>query len=98
MLLAFELIATNHFRQIDLKQAGLLAFQLRQRSAEGALAILQRLREPFTGLGAGLAYLLAKAEREENREWSNVSLTYAMRDMEDEPSDYSVADLKVVYK
>ena len=45
-----------------------------------------------------LAYLLAKAEREENREWSNVSLAYAMRDMEDEPSEYGVADLKVVYK
>ncbi len=45
-----------------------------------------------------LAYLLAKAEREENREWSKVSITYAMRDMEDEPSDYSVADLKVVYQ
>lgn len=45
-----------------------------------------------------LAYLLAKSEREENREWSDVSVTYAMRDMEDEPSDYSVADLKVVYQ
>ena len=45
-----------------------------------------------------LAYLLAKAEREENREWSDMSVTYAMRDMEDEPSDYSVADLKVVYQ
>ena len=53
MLLAFEFIPANHFRQIDLKQAGLLAFQLRQRSAQGALAILQGLREPFTGLGAG---------------------------------------------
>jgi len=45
-----------------------------------------------------LAYLLAKAEREENQEWSKISITYAMRDMEDEPSDYSVADLKVVYQ
>lgn len=45
-----------------------------------------------------LAYLLAKAEREENKEWSKTSVTYAMRDMEDEPSDYSVADLKVVYQ
>lgn len=45
-----------------------------------------------------LAYLLAKAEREENRAWSEVSITYAMRGMEDEPSDYSIADLKVVYQ
>lgn len=45
-----------------------------------------------------LAYLLSKAEREENRNWSEVSITYAMRDMEDEPSDYSVADLKVTYQ
>jgi uncharacterized protein YecE (DUF72 family) len=45
-----------------------------------------------------LAYLLAKVEREREREWSNMSLTYAMRDMEDEPSDYSAADLKVRYK
>ena len=45
-----------------------------------------------------LAYLLAKAERDENREWSELSVTYAMRDMDDEPPDYSVADLKVVYK
>lgn len=45
-----------------------------------------------------LAYLLAKAEREQDVEWSNISLTYAMRDMEDEPSEYSVADLKVAYK
>ena len=45
-----------------------------------------------------LAYLLSKVEREENRNWSEVSITYAMRDMEDEPSDYSVADLKVTYQ
>jgi hypothetical protein len=45
-----------------------------------------------------LAYLLAKAEREQDKEWSNVSLTYAMRDMEDESSEYTIADLKVVYQ
>ncbi len=53
MLLAFEFIPANHFRQIDLEQAGLLAFQLRQRSAQRALAILQCLREPFASLGPG---------------------------------------------
>lgn len=45
-----------------------------------------------------LAYLLDKAEREQDIEWSNISLTYAMRDMEDDPSEYSVADLKVTYQ
>jgi len=45
-----------------------------------------------------LSYLLAKAEREENCAWSKMSVTYAMRDMEDDPSDYSVADLKVIYR
>lgn len=44
-----------------------------------------------------LAYLLAKAEREQDKEWSKMSLAYAMRDMEDEPSEYTIADLKVVY-
>ena len=45
-----------------------------------------------------LAYLLSKSEREENRDWSKISLTYAMRDMEDEPSEYTIADLKVAYR
>ncbi|MBV6452066.1 MAG: hypothetical protein MHPDNHAH_02816 [Anaerolineales bacterium] len=45
-----------------------------------------------------LAFLLDKAEREQDVEWSNISLTYAMRDMEDDPSEYSVADLKVTYQ
>lgn len=45
-----------------------------------------------------LAYLLAKAEREQDQEWSDMSLAYAMRDMEDEPSEYTIADLKVVYQ
>ena len=45
-----------------------------------------------------LAHLLAKAEREQDKEWSNMSLTYAMRDMEDEPSEYTLDDLKVRYQ
>lgn len=43
-------------------------------------------------------YLLMKTEREmsENeRDWSHVSLAFAMRGMENEPSpDYTTADLK----
>lgn len=45
-----------------------------------------------------LAFLLSKAEREQDVEWSNISLTYAIHDMEDEPSEYTVADLKVAYQ
>lgn len=44
-----------------------------------------------------LALLLSKAEREQDVEWSNLSLTYAMRGMEDEPSEYTLDDLKVRY-
>ena len=43
-----------------------------------------------------LEFLLAKAERE-NKEWSYLSITSAMRGMEDEPDLYTLADLKVKY-
>ena len=47
-------------------------------------------------------YLLAKAEREavrqEERDWSNLSLSFAMRGMEDEDAPtYTTSDLKVVF-
>ena len=45
-----------------------------------------------------LAYLLAKAERQEELEWSRFSLASAMRGMEDEPSEYTLDDLKVRYR
>lgn len=45
-----------------------------------------------------LAYLLAKAERQEELEWSRFSLASAMRGMEDEPSEYTLDDLKVRYQ
>jgi uncharacterized protein YecE (DUF72 family) len=49
-----------------------------------------------------IEYLAAKAEREaferEKREWSNLSLCFAMRGMEDEDtSAYTLADIKVVF-
>ena len=49
-----------------------------------------------------IEYLAAKAEREaferEKRDWSNLSLSFAMRGMEDEDtSAYTLADLKVVF-
>jgi len=47
-------------------------------------------------------YLLAKAEREvvrqEGRDWSNLSLSFAMRGMEEEDTPtYTTSDLKVVF-
>jgi ribonucleotide reductase beta subunit family protein with ferritin-like domain len=43
-------------------------------------------------------YLFAKAERQEAREWSDLSLAFAMRGMEDDASPlYTTADLKVIF-
>ena len=47
-------------------------------------------------------YLLAKAEhgaaRQEEREWSNLSLAFAMREMEEEdPLMYTPSDLRVTF-
>ena len=46
-----------------------------------------------------IEFLLAKAERDQDElEWSQVSLTTAMRGMENESiSTYTFADLKVVF-
>jgi Protein of unknown function (DUF2281) len=42
-------------------------------------------------------YLLMKAEQQEKQDWTSLSLTSAMRGMEDEPDLYSLSDLKVVF-
>jgi len=47
-------------------------------------------------------YLLAKAERkavrQEEKDWSNLSLSFALRGMEDEDTRaYTTSDLKVVF-
>ena len=43
-------------------------------------------------------YLFAKAERREDREWSDLSPAFAMRGMEDEAAPiYTTADLKVMF-
>ena len=42
-------------------------------------------------------YLLMKAEQQEKQEWASLSLSSAMRDLEDEPVLYSLSDLKVVF-
>ena len=42
-------------------------------------------------------YLLAKAEGQEKQDWTSLSLSSALRDMEDEPALYSMSDIKVVF-
>ena len=42
-------------------------------------------------------YLKLKTDREENKIWSNLSIETAMRDMIDEPTTYSVQDLKEIF-
>ncbi len=44
-----------------------------------------------------IQYLLIKAEQQEKQEWGSLSLSSAMRDMEDEPALYSTADIKVSF-
>ena len=39
-------------------------------------------------------YLQSRAEKEEYQEWNDLSLSSAMRGMEDEQSPYSINDLK----
>jgi hypothetical protein len=42
-------------------------------------------------------YLRAKIEKEERKEWIDLSLTSAMRGMEEEELTYSINDLKETY-
>ena len=42
-------------------------------------------------------YLLAKAEQQEKQDWASLSLSSAMRDMEDEPVLYSISDIRVSF-
>ena len=42
-------------------------------------------------------YLLMKAEQREKQDWASLSLSSAMRDMEDEPALYSMSDIRVVF-
>jgi len=45
-----------------------------------------------------IEYLLAKTERQEEREWSDLSLTSAMRGMEEEETPlYTPADLRIIF-
>jgi hypothetical protein len=42
-------------------------------------------------------YLVMKAEQQEDQDWGSLSLTSAMRDMEDETVSYSLSDLRVTF-
>jgi hypothetical protein len=42
-------------------------------------------------------YLLMKAEQQEKQEWASLSLSSAMRDLEDEKVSYSLSDLRVTF-
>ena len=42
-------------------------------------------------------YLLMKAEQQEKQDWASLSISSAMRDIEDESILYSLSDLKVVF-
>jgi len=42
-------------------------------------------------------YLLIKAEQQEKQDWSSLSLSAAMRDMEDEHDLYSLSDIRVAF-
>lgn len=71
--------------------------------AERVQQVVQRLPAPFQVEALDFVeYLLTKAEREtaqeERRDWARLSLSYAMRGMEDEDAPtYTTADLKVVF-
>ncbi|WP_298984026.1 DUF2281 domain-containing protein [Caldilinea sp.] len=42
-------------------------------------------------------FLLMKAKRREKQEWFSLSLSSALRDMDDEPALYDLADIKVIF-
>jgi hypothetical protein len=42
-------------------------------------------------------YLLMKAEQQEKQDWASLSLSSAMRDMEDEPALYSPSDIRIAF-
>ena len=42
-------------------------------------------------------YLLMKAEQQEKKEWGDLSLSSAMRNMEAESASYSLSDVRVTF-
>ena len=59
---------------------------------------VQKLPRPFQEeLLDYVEYLLMKAEQQEKNEWVSLSLSSAMRDMEDESVSYKLSDLRVTF-
>ncbi|HLO34355.1 MAG TPA: DUF2281 domain-containing protein [Anaerolineales bacterium] len=42
-------------------------------------------------------YLVMKAEQQEQQDWATLSLSSAMRDLEEETVSYSLSDLRVTF-
>ena len=42
-------------------------------------------------------YLLMKAEQQEKQDWASLSLSSAIRNMEDEPTLYNISDIRVTF-
>ncbi len=60
---------------------------------------VQRLPAPFQAEVLDFVeYLLTKAERHDERDWSDLSLTFALRGMEDEDTPlYTLSDMRVIF-
>jgi len=60
---------------------------------------VQRLPSPFQAEVLDFVeYLLTKAERRDERDWSDLSLTLALRGMEDEDTSlYTLSDVRVIF-
>ncbi len=59
---------------------------------------IQNLPRPFQEeLLDFIEYLMLKAEQQEKQEWDSLSLSSAMRGMEDESSLYTLSDIKVAF-
>jgi hypothetical protein len=59
---------------------------------------VQKLPRPFQEeLLDFVEYLVMKAAQQEQQDWVSLSLSSAMRDMENEQVSYSLSDLKVTF-
>ncbi len=65
---------------------------------EAIIKNLQKLPEPEQAEVLNFVeFLQSKAGKYENKDWSNLSLSCAMRGLEDEHSPYSLDDLKELF-
>lgn len=69
--------------------------QLEEKIYQSIQALPSALQEEVLDF---IQYLLLKSERRERQEWLSLSLSLAMRGMEDDAEpEYTPADLKVVF-